>query len=231
MVLGAIDDDHQSAANSMRWMPSHTSAARMKSAPPLDSRGEPITWVMWRANRLADALAKSAADQRRLPAAALAFLRDAKDLHLHQAAVLGMVTYAANHHREAGSDDASGWRRDSAGQRPRKPRTWHRFAPNHASQICRAAAVAAAPQTTGDSGPRVPEGAGAKRRRLAQEHRLREEVEDAHRVSSFLARTDLHPASSQVAAPARLQAVLDRVRQREAEERAWLTEQMRASWI
>ena len=131
MVLVAIDDDLAGAAGAMRWVPSHISASRMQSAPPLDSRGEPISWEMWRANRLADALAKAAANQQRLPAAALGQLKAASDLHRHVAAVLGMVTYAANHfHAEDGEV-----RRDSAGQRPCKPRTWRRKAPNQEVQL------------------------------------------------------------------------------------------------
>ena len=99
LILAGIDNQLAEAAASTTWMPSHISAARMASNAPRDSDGHPITWIGWRANRLADSLAKFAAASSRLPSSFFEWLKEVDDLHLHQAALLGMVTHAANNIR------------------------------------------------------------------------------------------------------------------------------------
>ena len=51
----------------LSWLPAHTAEQRMHATPPQDSRGRPVTWTMWRANRLADLAAKMAARADALP--------------------------------------------------------------------------------------------------------------------------------------------------------------------
>ena len=65
MIRLRLDDDLQQLAAQLTWMPSHVAQSSIGVA--LDSRGRPITATMWRANKLADALAKLAAGRHRLP--------------------------------------------------------------------------------------------------------------------------------------------------------------------
>ena len=59
---------------------------------------------MWRANRLADALAKTAAKQRRLSSELLGRISALRDAHLHSASLLGWITHAANHFQATTAD-------------------------------------------------------------------------------------------------------------------------------
>ena len=77
-------------------MPSHRAAHGFGAA--LDSRGFPITAIMWRANRLVDALAKTAAAERRVPAQFYRCLADVQNYARYWIARLGVVTLAANRH-------------------------------------------------------------------------------------------------------------------------------------
>ena len=133
MIMQTMDSDLVGARALMTWMPSHTSAACMLTSPPMTSAGAPVTWLDWRANRLVVLLAKSIAAQHRLPTSIFQWLRGAEQFQRHQAAVLGLVTHAATHFEVQGVEaDGNNCRRtirDSWGQRPLKPRTWHRFAP------------------------------------------------------------------------------------------------------
>lgn len=90
----ALDEDFRPAAKLVVWMPSHESARAIGSA--CDSNGNPITPTMWRANRMADVLAKAAALQNRLPEWATKLVASATLLARHRAAQLGFVTQLAN---------------------------------------------------------------------------------------------------------------------------------------
>ena len=61
----------------------------------------PLPFVMWRANRLVDGLAKIAAGRHRLPDWAFKMLGAAAQLVKHAAAQLGVVTHRANNHKVA----------------------------------------------------------------------------------------------------------------------------------
>ena len=78
------------------WMPSHCS--RTAIGVTAKSDGTPITRIEWRANRLVDALAKTAAATHRTPARLRQLLQDAADLVEHHAALLGWVTHDANNY-------------------------------------------------------------------------------------------------------------------------------------
>ena len=90
------------------WMPSHqpmTAIGEVKL-----SNGQRLTAVEWRANRLADALAKQAALTRKAPVAVIQTLKSARAVVRHSAALLGQVTHAANNHRVVG------WRPDGTAE-------------------------------------------------------------------------------------------------------------------
>lgn len=119
-IRHTLDDDFPSARCKLVWMPSHVTAANFGSFR--DSTGSFITATMWRANRLADALAKHVASRHRLPAYAMDAVKTAKTLVRYHAAKLGVATYRANHFEVQVSTDGGGTCtrvfRDSVAQRP-----------------------------------------------------------------------------------------------------------------
>lgn len=75
-------------------MPAHTSAT--ESETRVKSNGKGLTTTEWRANQLADALAKKGASSSALRAAADKLIKAAGNTLLQSAARLGVVTLAAN---------------------------------------------------------------------------------------------------------------------------------------
>ncbi len=124
MLRRAVDDDFELARQRVTWMPSHESVRAIGRAK--DSHGRPITSVMWRANRLVDALAKRAASEYRLPTWALRQVDTAAQLVKYQAAKLGVVTHRVNNCRASqildGGATVTKLLRDSTAERqPRAP--------------------------------------------------------------------------------------------------------------
>ena len=78
----------------LTWMPAHQSLATVGSRTLSD--GVQVSVVDWRANRLADALAKQAAVQRKAPMAITRLLNSGRAATRHAAALLGWVTHSAN---------------------------------------------------------------------------------------------------------------------------------------
>ena len=76
------------------WVPAHQSSAAI--GIKVLSNGDKLSDVDWRANRLADALAKQAASQRQAPVAILRILESGRAAVRHAASLLGRVTQAAN---------------------------------------------------------------------------------------------------------------------------------------
>ena len=227
LIVQALDGRLAVATARLTWMPAHTSASAM-AFPPRDSSGQPISWVAWRANRLADALAKYAASRVRLPASVFKWIKDAEELHRHQAALLGWVTHAATHHEvhvtDAHGKTSSQVIRDSCGQRPQRPRTWRRFSPQQAMQQLAPTAASAASSIP----PRpAPVGPREKARRLNACHDQRQRVADAARTARHLEATELQPSNGPSAAE-RLEALRERVRARAAEDAAWDAERRAA---
>jgi hypothetical protein len=96
LIGSALDGDTAAAVEQgkLLWMPAHltrTAAGAMRK-----SDGSPVSMVDWRANRLADAVAKSAAGAPTSTMHAVRCLKSAGDVLRHEAAVLGAVTCAAN---------------------------------------------------------------------------------------------------------------------------------------
>ena len=78
------------------WLPAHMSHHSVSEAKRSD--GHRLTHIDWRANRLADALAKFAAAANQPPEAVLRLLVSAAAAVKHFAMLLGRTTHAANHH-------------------------------------------------------------------------------------------------------------------------------------
>ncbi len=96
LVRNAIDDDFNTAADMLTWMPAHGSTASIHSA--VMSNGSPVSPLYWRANRLVDLLAKTAACEHRLPKTLCKFVEDSAKLVQHHAARLACATKEANGH-------------------------------------------------------------------------------------------------------------------------------------
>ena len=92
-VRGLIDDGR------LVWMPAHLAAGT--AAYALMSNGREVTFVAWRANRLADAIAKRCAARMLADPRVTRQLPQAMGTFQAEAAALGAVTHAANNHRVA----------------------------------------------------------------------------------------------------------------------------------
>jgi hypothetical protein len=99
LIANTLDGDLESLVSSGRlvWMPAHQQLSAIDSKSL--SNGKLLTGVDWRANRLVDALAKVAAASRRAPLAVRRLLESAVAAVKHSAALLGVVTHAANNHK------------------------------------------------------------------------------------------------------------------------------------
>ena len=78
------------------WMPAHQAAAASARVPRSD--GQAVSTQDWRANRLADVVARSAAMRGAPRGAVTRYVDTAADLLKLEAAALGAVTRAANNH-------------------------------------------------------------------------------------------------------------------------------------
>ena len=191
-------------------MPWHTTEAVMRTNPPHDSRHRPVTWIMWRANRLADHVAKAAAKQQRVDPSMLQRLAGMRDMQLHVASLLGTVTYMANHCPTLLADGSTQLRRDSDGHRP--ARGQRQPAPAPAADNRPAAAERAAPPATGSSSSTRK----ARRRSQALQQQCQQGAQEAAAVARRLAQLQQLPPGGQPSAAERLQALAERVRARAA---------------
>jgi hypothetical protein len=96
MISHCLDDDISRLCKDKRlvWMPAHQGANAIKRLDKSD--GTTIKAVEWRANRLADALAKIEAKKGAAPQQVVELVTSAESLVRHEAALLGTCTYAAN---------------------------------------------------------------------------------------------------------------------------------------
>ena len=103
------------------WMPAHKTIRAVGEVKLSD--GSRMTLIDWRANRLADAIARRCAHLSAVPSPVAAMLRLAADVLRTEAGTLGAVTKAANRHRVPittdGGHHTSVIRRDSV--RPVRP--------------------------------------------------------------------------------------------------------------
>lgn len=80
------------------WMPAHQPLSAISNAKL--SNGKLLSGVDWRANRLVDALAKSAATTVRAPSPLRCLLESGHIAAKHRAALLAVVTHTANNQKE-----------------------------------------------------------------------------------------------------------------------------------
>ena len=92
-LCGLVDD------GLLTWMPAHLSASTAVQARASD--GSEVTYTAWRANRLADAIARRIATRMLADPKAVRHLPTEMNTIMAEAAALGAVTYAANNHKVA----------------------------------------------------------------------------------------------------------------------------------
>ena len=94
-ISTALDGDIIALVNRLlTWMPAHQSVAAISNRTL--SNGIEMSVVDWRANGLADGLAKQAATSRQAPMAITRLLASGRAATRHAAALLGWVTHSAN---------------------------------------------------------------------------------------------------------------------------------------
>ena len=97
LIGGCLDGTTwHDAASLVTWMPAHGSKSVIGAA--LKSNNEAVTATDWRANRLADALAKAAAARFRVAHGTQLAINTAFRAYEQAAAVAGLVTQAANNY-------------------------------------------------------------------------------------------------------------------------------------
>ena len=99
-VAATLDDDVGKLAdgNLLVWIPAHTTLASVGEARA--SNGDRFTTLDWRANRLADILAKTGAERYKASDATEQFLTQATDLVRQRACHLAEATYTANNFQQ-----------------------------------------------------------------------------------------------------------------------------------
>jgi hypothetical protein len=83
--------------NLLVWQPAHQTVQAIGQRHGSD--GRKITTIDWRANRLADALAKQGAEQVRATKEARNLIKSGREAVRHAACNLGQITFAANNHK------------------------------------------------------------------------------------------------------------------------------------
>ncbi len=187
---------------------------------------------MWRANRLADFLAKMAASATRLPARLISQLGVAGDLARHNLALLGVVTKAANNLECIQVSDGGATkvirRRDSTAERPqyrgRNSTPSHNdgeallpdtvseeVAPAHAEDSSVLFPPAPPPSLTPGCSEATPvPQRDARRRQVATDQRSRRKADEKEQLDSLVAAKRLRPSSAPPAA-VRMAALRERV--------------------
>jgi hypothetical protein len=101
MIFTQIDDESSRLRlqdeGGLVWMPAHTAQSQIGIARMSD--GAPVTAEQWRGNRLVDIAAKKAAARHTVGKDVMLALDTAEQIAGFGAAVLGIVTHAANNHR------------------------------------------------------------------------------------------------------------------------------------
>ena len=196
MIDAITGDSFKLLAASLVWMPAHTTASEAHKKAKSD--GKELSAAEWRANDLADKLAKKGALSSPLREAADKTIKTAGSSLVQVAARLGVVTLAANQHRVEFTkpDGEIGFRFD----RDSSP------LPAHAAREKLAKKEAAAPAPAPAVAPKPPKPAAAPlveltAKQTKQEERRRRAATEAASQSDQLACLVTAAASSSVPQP------------------------------
>ena len=202
------------------------------------SRGKGVSSAPLRANRLADALAKLAAQQVSAPDCLFTLLDLASQATKHSGCMLGRVTYLANNHKVTEADETGKLRTTTYRDSVSAPK-WRQKKTSGAAQEAaevegsskqkRAAESACLP--CGDrvakmgrrvDQARISDDAHHRKGSASSLHARRTRIEDERQVRRRVDELGSHlcPAVGQPTALQRTQALLDRVRAREGRPRS-----------
>ena len=152
IICSSVDCDamHALANSRVHWMPAHCSVAAIGTR--IKSNGDYVSAIDWRANRLVDALAKLAANSVAVPDLALQLFDSAHVAAEYHAALAGVVTFEANHHRievvrRDGSVGSSVVRDSQPGPKPKDKRPRSTGIPHMRAPLSSAAAPVVSAQT------------------------------------------------------------------------------------
>ena len=133
-IAAACDGDPAVMVRERRlvWMPAHTSNRSYRGRTKSD--GTLVSPTDWRANRLADVVARRCAASNSVAGGIINVLNDAANAVLHEGAVLAECTWAANNYKTQvvtpSGQVTSVTRRDSAALRPPLEECHQRERPN-----------------------------------------------------------------------------------------------------
>ena len=122
-IAATVDNDLRTLGvnDKLRWVPAHLGESAVGFVRPC---GRVFTATDWRANRLADALAKNVSRHYAIDETDANLVVSAEHTAEHALALLGVVTHAANHRStsEIGKDGISRivFKRDSIDERPKR---------------------------------------------------------------------------------------------------------------
>ena len=217
-IAACLDEDTRSIVVSKRlqWTPAHLTQRSIGQLAGSSNRV--ITAADWRANRLADALAKEAAHQRAVPKSVISMLKDPEEAARYYMALLGAVTHAANNCKvqvEVNGERTWVCKRDSL-DRPKAATAAQRRA--RTARPCKPPDTAPIPElaASASTADAPTEHATASRRKAAKrKHAAKTAEEDkvatAYAVSQLTARLQSNAASVTSAAE-RMRALRERIR-------------------
>ena len=217
LIEEVLDGRMQPLRNSLVWMPAHTSVDMCGSRQRSDLRN--ITPVDWRANQLADILAKAAAPEDAARKIAKRVIDTAQEALVHSAVRLGAVTYAANNSPEVlqltGGTTSTVMRRDSTSlpQRSNSAKTERKLASKRKRKepppVCSPSWVSTSAQAVVSARTWRQSKSRAEREQAAKRRRADSEVL-ATAVASAAGR--LTQPANQLPAAARMAALQERIR-------------------
>ena len=219
LIEDTLDGHMRPLREALVWIPAHTSVDQCCLRQRSDQRN--MTAIDWRANQLADWLAKDAAPEGFARKMARTVIESAQEALVYSAATLGAVTYAANNTPEVvqrtGGTTSTVMRRDSTSlqlnsRAAAAPRTaCHSRKRKTPPQVCPPSWVSAPAQPVFLERTQRQEKSASARVCTLKRRRAEEEALQAA-VSSTASRLVIN--TSQPPAAARLAALRERVRQR-----------------
>ena len=197
--------------NCLTWMPAHTTAAQAETRAK--SNGRQLTTAEWRANQLADCLAKRGATCSPLRDDADRVIKAAGHALLLSAARLGVITRAANNHQIEGTkpngDKCVITKRDSSALPPSLAKTKHIKAELRAAEVEKVTQPLPSPPAA--AAPLVEPSRALVQGRLKRQRGTARLDLEASRLASILAASAAAAQPQAVSAADRLAAIRRRL--------------------
>ena len=219
MIEEVLDGRMQPLREALVWIPAHTSVDVCCTHQRSDLKQ--MTPVDWRANQLADVLAKAAAPEDADRRFARRYIEAAQDALVYSAAKLGAVTHAANHSPEVVQTtggttstiirrDSTSWPHNSSAAAPQR-KFASRLKRKEPPPTCSASWVNAATQAVIATRSRRQDKAAAERQQTAKRKRA---ADDALAAAVASSASKLSLPAGQLPAADRMAALRERIRLR-----------------